>query len=104
MFTKLSRDKIFTYMKKPTKTYLSKANRLITAGIIMLLTTPIIQPIFIAIAQLGCPTLDGRRDCSFDYSLQIAVLANALPWVWLIVSAILIIVGVASNRSPKNNS
>lgn len=88
-------------MKKPTKTYPSKANRLITAGIIMLLTTPIIQPIFIAIAQLGCPTMDGKRDCEFEYGLQIAVLANALPWVWLIIGSILIIAGIASNHSSK---
>ena len=88
-------------MKKPTKTYPSKANRLITAGIIMLLTTPIIQPIFIAIAQLGCPMIDSQRDCSFDYGLQIAVLADALPWAWLITSSILIITGIISNRSSK---
>lgn len=91
-------------MKKKTDTPPSGTNRLITAGIIMLLTTPIIQPIFIAIAQIGCPIVDGQRDCEFEYGLQIAILANALPWIWLVVSAILIITGIASNRSSKNNS
>jgi hypothetical protein len=91
-------------MKKKTDTPPSGTNRLITAGIIMLLTTPIIQSVFIAIAQLGCPLVGGQRDCEFEYGLQIAVFANALPWVWLIASAILIIAGMASNRSPKNSS
>ena len=91
-------------MTEKIKTTPNSTNHSIPAGVIMLLATPIVQPIFIAIAQLSCPVADGRRNCEFEQGLQIAVFANALPWVWLIVSAILIIAGIANKRSSINNS
>ncbi len=91
-------------MKKKTNTPPNNSRQLTIIGAILLFTTPIIQPIFLAIAQLGCPIVDGKRDCEFEQGLQIAVFADALPWVWLIASAIIIIVGTARKRSSKNKS
>ena len=97
-----SYDNIPADMTKKVKPTSNNTNRLIPAGVIMLLITPIIQPIFIAIAQLGCPIVGGRRNCEFEQGLQIAVFANALPWVWLIVSVILIIAGITAHKSNNN--
>lgn len=99
----LDYDKILIDMKQQINNTPSPARHLTIVGILMIILTPFIQPLYIAIAQSGCPMVGGRRECGFDPGLQIAMFAETLPVIWLIIGIILLITGIVHySRSKKN--
>lgn len=91
-------------MKRKTNTAPSNlAPHLITAGILIILTTPLIKPLYLAIAQSDCPLYGERRLCGFEPGFEIGMNAVVLPLLWLSLGAAILIVGIVRYRNRRKN-
>lgn len=91
-------------MKQKIKTIPNRTRILLSTGIMMLLASPFIKPLYLAVARSGCPQYGERRLCGFEVGLETGI--SALVWsiIWLIVAIIVLTVGIVHYRQQRKKS
>jgi energy-converting hydrogenase Eha subunit C len=88
-------------MKKQINSLPTRARKLITIGIVMIIASPFISPLFYAIASSGCPLVEGQRECGLQLGYKLSSNALLSTPIWLIIAIALIISGFVVYKNSK---
>lgn len=91
-------------MEKRKNSQLKATPILSVVGILLVITTPLVQPILLHFLAQDCPLRGEVRECGLELGIKNAFYAETLPFIWLIIGLIILAIGITHYFLAKRSS